>query len=196
MRKKVFIDAGANKGQSIDHFINIIPDWKEYEIHLFEPDSRCSIYLSKYKDIPNIQLHKQAVWTHNGTVKLYLAGSPTGNSVVHEKVNVNINKYVEIACTDLSSFITEKYLPEDYIIVKIDIEGGEYEVLEHLLHTKAVTYIDELFVEFHKDKIPGKLSQNQHNNLIAKYKEKGFNNIEVPWEADTIKLNLLKLYTL
>ena len=34
--KKVFIDCGANKGQSIDLFVNSWDDAKEYEIHSFE----------------------------------------------------------------------------------------------------------------------------------------------------------------
>ena len=30
MSKKVFIDCGANRGQSIDNFIDKWNDWKEY----------------------------------------------------------------------------------------------------------------------------------------------------------------------
>jgi hypothetical protein len=38
---------------------------------------------------------------------------------------------------------------EDYCAVKIDIEGGEWDLLPHLEQTGAMDLIDELFVEFH-----------------------------------------------
>ncbi|MGL5033633.1 MAG: FkbM family methyltransferase, partial [Microcystaceae cyanobacterium] len=61
-------------------------------------------------------------------------------------------KTIQVPSVRLSDFVqniieTEK--PEK-IIVKLDIEGAEFSVLDDLFSTPAVTEINELYVEFHE----------------------------------------------
>jgi hypothetical protein len=63
------------------------------------------------------------------------------------------NEYVHVkpngSNADLAHVLLTHVKREDYCVVKIDIEGGEWDLLPHLEQTGAMNLIDELFVEFH-----------------------------------------------
>ena len=43
----------------------------------------------------------------------------------------------------------ETFTPEDYLILKLDIEGAEYDVLERLTDANLLGWLNELYVEYH-----------------------------------------------
>ena len=51
-------------------------------------------------------------------------------------------------CIDIAEWIFKNVSKENYNVLKIDIEGAEYPVIDHLLKTGAHEYIDEWLVEF------------------------------------------------
>jgi FkbM family methyltransferase len=53
---------------------------------------------------------------------------------------------------DFSAWLVEKFSIGDFLFVKMDIEGAEYDVIESLLNTGAIDLIDVLAVEWHADK--------------------------------------------
>eukprot|EP01062_Namystynia_karyoxenos_P039773 TRINITY_DN28929_c0_g1_i1.p1 TRINITY_DN28929_c0_g1~~TRINITY_DN28929_c0_g1_i1.p1 ORF type:complete len:435 (+),score=90.39 TRINITY_DN28929_c0_g1_i1:92-1306(+) len=50
---------------------------------------------------------------------------------------------------DLADFILRRYRPEDFVVLKIDVEGAEHRLVPHLIRTGAVGLVDELFLECH-----------------------------------------------
>ena len=50
---------------------------------------------------------------------------------------------------DLAGWLQHRYCAADVLVVKLDIEGGEWELLEHLLRRGAAPLIDFLAVEWH-----------------------------------------------
>jgi len=46
------------------------------------------------------------------------------------------------------------------VIVKMNIEGAEYELLRHLIDGGSINYINELYVQYHDDKIDGIRSED------------------------------------
>jgi hypothetical protein len=44
---------------------------------------------------------------------------------------------------------TEADGSKPFVVVKMDVEGAEYAVLEQLLHNGTITLVSELMVEFH-----------------------------------------------
>lgn len=195
--KKYFLDIGFNSGQSIDTFISKVPDWKEYTIFAFEADDRNFKNFSKYESYENINFYDKAVWVYDGVVKFYISvGNSVGSTIIKEKTTGGIyeNVFSETECIDISRFLYENVSYEDYVIIKLDIEGGEYQILRHLIDTKAISLVKDLFVEFHKDKVINSLYDGEHENLINELKDLGFDNCEIPWENETINLKLLKLY--
>ena len=54
------------------------------------------------------------------------------------------------------TFIKDKFSPEDKIVLKVDIEGGEYHLIPHLIETGAINYVDEIYMEIHAAKLSTK----------------------------------------
>jgi FkbM family methyltransferase len=189
--KKVFIDLGFNKGQSVEFFYKLIPDCHEYEIHAFEPDPS---NFNSFEKFNSVIFHKKAAWVFDGSIKFYLGNQSFASTINSTKItNIKQDYYIESECLDISKFIMNTFDKDDYIILKIDIEGAEYELLYHMLSTNCLDYINDLFVEFHLDKITN-ITKNQHDSLIHNLHSIGFKNANVAWEKENINLNLITLY--
>ena len=56
---------------------------------------------------------------------------------------------IEVESIDLSQWIIDNFDKEDYIILKMDIEGAEYTVLPKLIEDGTASYINRSFIEWH-----------------------------------------------
>lgn len=157
---KIFIDCGAHVGDSIETFMENWKDWSEYKIYSFEPNPKNFVILKEYSRFENITVQDAAVWIHDGKVNFYI-GESDGSSVVKEKVTGKLsNKPTPVKSIDLSKWISKNFTKDDFIILKLDIEGGEYELIPHLIKNKTFEYIDELYIEFHT----GKVNRRKYDN--------------------------------
>jgi FkbM family methyltransferase len=189
--KKVFIDLGFNKGQSVKFFYDLIPDSDEYEIYAFEPDPS---NFKSFENFNDVNFYKKAAWIYDGVVKFYLGSESFASTINSSKItNIKQDRFIETDCLDICKFIMDNFDKDDYIILKIDIEGAEYELLNYMLSNDCLEYINDLFVEFHLGKITN-ITNDQHNDLINKLHSLGFAHADVAWEKENIKLNLITLY--
>jgi len=185
--RKVFLDLGANKGQSIEQALHtLLKDTDEYTIHSFEPNpDLCFHMMEKYRDNSNIHIHNKAVWYEPDTLKFYTAKDPIASSLLIEKKTGNLNKdrYIETECIDISLWIEDNLDKEDYNIFKIDIEGAEYFVLPHLIKNNTLEYFNEFHGEWHLRKLDdsNKFFSNTEQEIKEYFKENGieFHN----WDA-------------
>ena len=130
--KKVFIDCGAHDGCSVQMFVDNYSDYKDYEIYSFECNEKRFKQLiekSQNLNLSNFIPMKKAVWVNNG--KKIFDGWQFKNTL-----KINDDKGVE--CIDLSEFIINNFSKEDYIILKMDIEGSEVDVICHSNKLKKV----------------------------------------------------------
>lgn len=165
--KQIFLDGGTHYGQGLQQFIqkyNITPEW---EIHTFEANPvTYNHFLEKNPHLLqhfNINHYNRALSNKNGVVTIHQETPPNednsgmGSSIISlDKWNPwggtlreNFKTTSEIECIDLSEFILNNFSKDDFIVSKIDIEGAEYDVLESLIETGAIFYINDLYVEFH-----------------------------------------------
>ena len=56
---------------------------------------------------------------------------------------------VSVECIDFSKWIKDNFSKEDYIFVKMDIEGSEYKILPKMIEDGTMSYIDTLVIEWH-----------------------------------------------
>ena len=90
----------------------------------------------------------------NNKVKVYrfgLAGSNRTESISLLADGSSLyrgEKNEGIQLVEFDQFMTQKGI-EKIDLVKINIEGGEYELLEHLIEKKIVNRIDNIQVQFH-----------------------------------------------
>lgn len=131
------IDCGANIGLSILYFKKQYPNAK---IIAFEPDPKIFEYLThniacfNYQDV---KLYNNALWSEETFLNFDAEGADGG------RIDVNKNAdTVKVKTLKLSSFLDQ---PVD--LLKIDIEGAEFEVLNEC--KTQLKNVERLFVEYH-----------------------------------------------
>lgn len=145
--RKIFIDCGGHCGCSVKKFIKTHDD---FECFTFEANTR----LAKYYDGLPTTLIQKAVWYTNGTTKFYIGGhwNQESSSLFEKKSNINPGDYIDVEMIDFGEWIKTNFSKDDYIVLKLDIEGAEYVVLDHMLSDGSLDYINELYGEEHFNK--------------------------------------------
>ena len=167
--RKVFLDCGANNGCSVRMFRGLYDKEEEYEIFSFEPNP---VFDEWFEDL-EVNLIKKAVWVKDEDLTFYQIenrtyGKQSGGSTLN-KIKARSHKHViiheiKVQAIDFSAWLTDNFDPDDEIILKMDIEGSEYKVLNKMIDDETIKYIDKLYIEFHWQKIG--LSEGDHNYLI------------------------------
>lgn len=150
------IDCGANLGA-----VTLFAAARGAEVHAFEPNPDAFAILSRRTSgMAGVHLHPQAVLDAPGLLPLYLhlnyARNPerfsSGSSLLAEKRNVDEGQAVEVPVIDLAAFIAG--LGRPVTLLKLDIEGAEYKVLNALIDRGVMGQIGKVFVETHAGSIP------------------------------------------
>lgn len=97
-------------------------------------------------------LDNRAAWLYDG--KLAMGGNYLYTSIFAE----NVDK--EYWCVDIA-----KFLQSEVALVKINIEGGEYQLIDYIIETGCIRNIKNLQVQFHY--VAGADSEKEYQ-LLAK----------------------------
>ena len=169
-RKKLFVDLGANKGDSLElfyhtRFSHALEDSSDFIAFAFEPnrvfEADLNAFAQRHESMETHILMKAAsirdervlFWAdteHNGL------GSKIVNESLGELHVLRLcgftRKYCdEIESVDLVGWISNVCPSNDcYISLKVDVEGNEYELLETLILKERLCVIDELHIEWHR----------------------------------------------
>lgn len=73
---------------------------------------------------------------------------------------------VEVNSIRLSDVIRSNCKKEDLVVVKLDIEGSEFAVLDDIIQSKSYEFIDKIYVEFHSRFFENK---ENYDNKIQEY---------------------------
>jgi FkbM family methyltransferase len=174
--RRVFVDCGANTCTVLRSFVKKLP--KDFEFVAFEPQPelrRAGRRAVRDLRDTKIDFIPKAVWIENGVIDLYLAtewgrnhrgGSTLIAGHTKNKSSVDYADPVRVEALDFSEWLRRNFDEDDHVIVKMDIEGAEYDVLEKVIRDGNLPLIDELIVEFHQrmnDTIP----KERHERLLA-----------------------------
>jgi len=144
--RKIFIDCGFYVGLAESLFKKTDEYDDEFEFYAFEPTISEAL-IEKYS---NITFSNKAVWICDGEIDFYKSRRCRGraNSLFP---NPRAKKEVvnKIECIDFSKWIMDNFEKDDYIILKMDIEGAEEDVLEKMVKDGSIKYINVAYVEFH-----------------------------------------------
>lgn len=178
--KKAFIDLGAYQADTIKEFNNWIQLYDkpgEYDIYAFEPNP-----VLENQNIINAKKNNYifkpwAAWTHDGHILLAVDGTktPMGSTVMPSKSAIwDRFPHVQVKCFNFSQWLAAKFSEGDEVIVKMDIEGAEFPILEQMLKEDTIRIPSYLFVEFHANKVKD-YTTDDTNNLVNRIIEKGGN---------------------
>lgn len=138
--KSLVFDLGGYKGEWASNI------FKQYgaEIWIFEPVQK--FYMDIYYNFLNndkIKVFNIGLSDHNDIVDIYLSNDGTS---IYNKKNSNLTE--KIVLKDINDFIIEHKLTR-IDLMKINIEGSEYELLETLLKTGNIRKIVNIQIQFH-----------------------------------------------
>ena len=178
----VAIDCGANVGYVTQRMAR-----RGVTVHAFEPNPYAYAVLAKrFAANPQVHLHQQAVSDANGTLKLYLhqlsSQEPvkwsTGSSLLADKGNVSQDNFVEVEVIDLAAFI--QGLQRRVKVLKLDVEGVEYRIMDHLIDTGVIHEIDHVLIEAHAARMPS--LQEEAARVQAKVADAKLTHIDWDWD--------------
>jgi len=167
---KIFIDCGAYDGDSIEQFYNwfkLIDNPNEYLIYAFEPNP---FMMNKAKERladRGVVFYEDAVWIENETKEFSV--HDVGSTLQKSKNTWAAGEKIEVSCMDFSEWI--KTFKDDHVVVKMDIEGSEFEVLRKMIKDKTIFIPDLMMVEFHPNKVSDYTTEDKDNLIkeVSKY---------------------------
>jgi FkbM family methyltransferase len=190
----IYIDLGCSDGKSIRRFLDgqsFLPELARIcdKVYGFDP-----VRYPEWSDIEpkrlvghasigdaiyeptSIEFFECAAGNARGVTNLSITANP--NDCTHIALNDNYNRGEKklVKMIDFAVWLKEHVRMEDTVIVKMDIEGAEYEVLEKLttstfdraelrhgeytaVRLPGITYINRLFVEFHSHLFMGRVEE-------------------------------------
>jgi hypothetical protein len=78
---------------------------------------------------------------------------------------------IEVESIDISNWVKTNLSEQDLIVMKLDIEGAEYNVLEKMINDGSIDYINTLFVEWHDYQLKDKKIETEKIKSILKEKK-------------------------
>lgn len=175
--KKIFIDGGARIGETVDVLLNKREDLKGCDVYLFECNPKHIDTLKKISETNkdyNFIVKNEAIWVENKIMDFFISTDIWGDLGCtldpSKREKLDLLNPLKVNAINFSDFL-HSFDKNDYIIVKLDIEGAEYEVIENILNTGGISVINELYIEWHdhffnKSSVPLKEKLSNYNIII------------------------------
>ena len=137
----IVFDLGAYEGSWCDDMLSMYP---EVEMHLFELFPKYAKGLiERYSSYNNVIVNDYGLSSSNAEVKITEDGLST--SAISHKVSSKIH-VGKIKVFD--DYMISKSI-SNIKLLKMNIEGGEYDLLEHLVGTSWIGQIEDIQIQFH-----------------------------------------------
>lgn len=145
----VIVDCGSNIGMSILWF-----KWKYpgARIVAFEPDEQTFAYLCENVRINNlsgVELHQKAVGSKEEQRNFYFDTDNPASLGMSLSKRLYEGDAIRVGKTTVDCVALSRFLDGPVDILKLDVEGAEYEVLSELHAKGRLRDIAEIFVEYH-----------------------------------------------
>lgn len=184
--RNIFIDLGSTEGEMTDCFLGATPygtgvpkgyqglglnkELKKWDVYLVEArddytstlfDHVKQRFLNRSDYVNSVTINcPMGVGVKNGNFTMYGTGVgttiiPGGTSSEHH------GKLVQIM--DIYEYLrhTVRAHHKDFIMMKIDIEGMEYDILRRLYGKGMISWFDHLFIEWHGNQVPGAVATSK-----------------------------------
>jgi FkbM family methyltransferase len=162
--QKIFVDCGFNAGEMLERFVKALPDFRFYGFEVNYPYFAESAAELQERHPNILGLNFSAVSDHDGRASFHIAGQKRGilraeaTTIISDlqKEEFTQEDPYEVPAIDFSRWLkemverhTEADSSKPFVAVKMDIEGGEYAVLEQLVNDETIALVNDLMVEFH-----------------------------------------------
>lgn len=163
----LFIDVGANRGQTIDF---VLKNFKKPKIYSFEPtEELCSLLIEKYVKNDNVHIQPFGLADEKGEVDFFLSDFDATNSILKPNIELyqNYGNPVDLFPNSRKRTIKVDTFDNWYYdnlngalvdVLKIDVQGYEYNVLlggiKAIKSHVRIIYFEIQYLDFYKDAVP------------------------------------------
>ncbi len=132
-----YFDLGLHKGEELYDMQKFIPSLtNDYELYGFEAaPSHFNLYCKRFSN-KNTKIYNVAISNeHNSKTNLYFSQNEVGHTIHRSKNNVSSNKYWTVPTIKFSEWLKDNNidLKDSFNIVKINIEGAEWEFFNDIV---------------------------------------------------------------
>lgn len=159
-KRYAYVDVGARGyGSSIGSwFKKQYPKQnKTFEVFAIEADKT---FHEQYKLKKRVTLLPYAAWVRNETLSFEINGDPgekvkekgrgMGRIQPAKSADGGFNGEVDqIQGFDFANWLKNTFSEKDFVVMKMDVEGTEFDLIPRLFETGAICLIDEIFLECH-----------------------------------------------
>jgi FkbM family methyltransferase len=207
VKRHVFLDLGTNNGDSVKFFVDKAErsieqsylkgygalDNKKWEIYAIEANPYFNKILTDVKVYCENLGHKfnllteTAAWTKNEKLVFYLDTVNKdydfwGSSLIKDHPDVISSGYKNVTVNGIDiSEILKKYNSDDEIVMKIDIEGAEYDLLLHLIKEGSLHLVDIIAIEYHQRMLKDSIKNSENLQIFFKQYFNFFNVKFIQW---------------
>lgn len=164
-QRHIYIDVGARSYSSSigSWFVKKYPKQnQEFSIYAVEADKA---FVSDYAMRKNVYLVPFAAWVKNESL---VFGASAENKAVEGEIGmgrIQSRSVIEIGSNvlslpssdnfqnvqgfDFADWLLTTFSVDDFVVLKLDVEGTEFDILPRMLETGAICLVDELFLECH-----------------------------------------------
>lgn len=165
----IFVDLGCYDGDTVEQFRNwrklAFPDKHLWHIYAFDPNPAFH-ETWQTKDDAQTHFYQKAAWTEDGEQDFALEDSntPFGSTLMQGKRKVwDSGIFIKVETFDFSEWL--KQFEDDFVVVKMDVEGAEFPILDKMIRDGTIQIPDKLLVEFHPNKV-AEYTTDDKNRLV------------------------------
>jgi FkbM family methyltransferase len=173
---QVYIDIGSNNGMSVLRFLNF-PDTSgpydastpyhgqgQWHIVMLEANplhaqrlQGMAQYLRAFGHTVQLLAPSALSTQHGGNITFFLDTPDAATYAASTVAGANSHSGHEVVVPTVdiaylcNSFVLGGLMEHDYVVVKMDVEGSEYDILLQAIEAGIPALWDELYVEFHED---------------------------------------------
>lgn len=130
-------------GEDISFDVAMMEKYK-CKVYGFDPTPKSVKYIESLNLDDRFSLYKYAVSAENGTLTFNL---PENEEYVSGSLeSISSNKTIEVVCKNIKTIYDELQIPK-VDILKMDIEGSEYKVIENMIKSKI--FPKQILIEYH-----------------------------------------------
>jgi FkbM family methyltransferase len=155
--RRAYIDVGANIGTALIEQSRLFPDHSLFAIEP-NPSLLPSLHTTALQIGRPVHVIWGAAWIADGEIDLFMSDRHEASTVMPGKATYeqygwrrSTTRSRSVPCFDFASWLAGLTEGAD-VVVKMDIEGAEYPVLDRMMETGAINWVTDLFCEWHYDR--------------------------------------------
>ncbi|KAJ1297552.1 hypothetical protein BS78_01G385200 [Paspalum vaginatum] len=179
-RRYVYVDVGARShGSSIGSWFRKQYPKQNHSFEVFAVEADPEFH-GEYATKKGVTLLPYAAWVRNETLTFEInqdPGKKGGNNArkrngrgmgrIMPAPGTSSGELRRVPAFDLAEWLKRTVSEQDYVVMKMDVEGTEFDLIPRMLYTRAICLVDELFLECHYNRwqrcCPGERSPKYQN---------------------------------